>query len=332
MLNFLHDILTIDSTSGQEENLADFITTNYKPQNAVVEIQLIPNGKKNVYFKWGDPKIIFCSHLDTVPPYIAPSSDATTIYGRGACDAKGQIAVIYQACQELSAARQTDFGMLLLAGEEEGSYGAEVANQLISGCNYVIVCEPTGNKLISAAKGNLLFAGKIIGKTAHSGYPELGVSALETFHAFLNELAALDFPKDKMLGATTYNIGLLHSDNACNVIPDKITFNLLFRTTFATCNILQAMVTSLANEYIEINCLYGDLPQQFYVLPGFATDVVAFGSDAPKLFNLGKPLLYGPGSILVAHSTHEQVAIADLERAVIDLQKIYYTLSKEIKA
>lgn len=46
-------------------------------------------------------------------------------YGRGTCDAKGQIFAMWEACKQLEAKGCTDFGLLLLAGEETGSFGAK---------------------------------------------------------------------------------------------------------------------------------------------------------------------------------------------------------------
>ncbi|MEZ4689224.1 MAG: hypothetical protein R3A12_03210 [Ignavibacteria bacterium] len=40
------------------------------------------SGRTNVFFKWGEPKIIFNSHTDTVPPYIPPTKEDDIIKGR----------------------------------------------------------------------------------------------------------------------------------------------------------------------------------------------------------------------------------------------------------
>ena len=47
--------------------------------------------------------------------------------------------------------------------------------------------------------------------------------------------------------------------------------------------------------------------------------------------NLGKMVLYGPGSILDAHTHNEHIKIADMERAVDDLVKIYKSIITEEK-
>src|ERR1700747_1220414 len=49
------------------------------------------------------PAVVFSTHMDTVPPFIASSEDATRVYGRGSCDAKGIIAVQIAAAERLRA-------------------------------------------------------------------------------------------------------------------------------------------------------------------------------------------------------------------------------------
>jgi acetylornithine deacetylase len=218
----------------------------------------------------------------------------------------------------------------MLAGEEVGSYGAQTANKLIKGCKYVIVGEPTENKLIKAGKGNILIEFAISGKAAHSGYPKKGDNAIERFRVFLNNLKGLDFPEDEILGDTTYNAGLLSSDNAHNVISDNVSFKVFFRTTFATHNILEEKIKEICDEHIKYKVQYGDEPIEFHTVEGFETGIVSYGSDAPELFNLGKRLLYGPGTIFVAHTQEEHVVIEDLHKAVKDLKNIYHKLEKEI--
>lgn len=329
MIDFLIKIMETDSTSGTEEKLACYIADNFKPEGAVSELQEIPNGKKNVFFIWGNPEIIFCSHLDTVPPYIPPNIEGNIIKGRGSCDAKGQIAVMYETCRQLHMEGKTDFGLLILAGEEVGSYGAQTANKLIKGCKYVVVGEPTDNKLIRAGKGNLMTEVEIKGKASHSGYPDNGDDAVERLRVFLNKLKNINFPEDDILGRTTYNIGMLEAPNAHNVVPDAVKFRMFFRTTFKTHNLVKDALEKISDDKTNLNFVYGDEPIHFYTVEGFESGIVSYGSDAPMLGNLGKRLLYGPGSILTAHTENEHVKISDLNRAVVDLKNLYYKLSEE---
>ncbi len=328
MYKFLLNLMTIDSTTGSEHRLADYLVKNFKPVGATIKIQRTARKQKNIFFKWGKPKIVFCTHLDTVAPYIPPHQKAGIIHGRGACDAKGQITAMYETCRQLYQEGQKDFGLLLLADEEKKSTGAKTANKLVKHCKYIIIGEPTENKLITAAKGILLAEVTTTGKAAHSGYPEHGESAVENLRLFLNKLAAIKFPKDRQLGKTTYNVSLAKTINPLNVIPDKATCKILFRTTFTSHNHLEKIIKKLAGKKVQLKIINDGSPMSFFTVPGFKTGRVSFGSDAPHLSNLGKRLLYGPGNILNAHTENEQIKISELKKAVIDLKKLYYNLLK----
>ena len=143
------EMLMVDSTSGRERSLADFLAGRLLTgKNTLVRLDVdsmkadVPEGcglPQNLLFAWGAPKVLFCTHLDTVPPYILPSFDkeASMVRGRGTCDAKGQIFAMWEACKALEAKGYSDFGLLLLAGEETGSFGAKAFNALMSGTRTV---------------------------------------------------------------------------------------------------------------------------------------------------------------------------------------------------
>jgi len=333
LTEFLIDILKIDSTSGNENSVADHLINEYKPEGSVLDVIDIENGKKNLFYKWSNPEIIFCSHFDTVPPYIPPSLSecGDIIKGRGSCDAKGQIAVMAEVCEKLFESGETNFGLLMLAGEEVGSYGAIAANKVIKGCKYVIVGEPTENKLIRASKGNILVEFIFYGRSCHSGYPENGDDAVMRMASFIDRLRKYEFPDDEILGKTTFNIGKVNSDNAHNVVSEKAGLKIFFRTTKATHDLIKEIVHLLADDNTEVNFKYGDRPMDFVTVDGFDTGVVSYGSDAPELYNLGECLLYGPGSILDAHTENEFVNISDMNKAVDDLIDIYKKLKQKLQ-
>ena len=74
------------------------------------------------------PKVVFSTHMDTVPPFIPSSEDAARIYGRGSCDAKGIIAAQIAASERLRQ-QGVYVGLLFVVGEERDSQGAKVANE-----------------------------------------------------------------------------------------------------------------------------------------------------------------------------------------------------------
>ncbi|TRZ64599.1 M20/M25/M40 family metallo-hydrolase [bacterium] len=329
MIDFLMDIMRFDSTSGLENDLARHIASKHKPEGSECFIQETDEKRLNVFFKFGQPEIIFCSHLDTVPPYIPPSRDSNIIYGRGSCDAKGQLAYLLEAARQLNSEGHSNFGVLMVSGEEDGSQGAIRANREMKGLDYVIIGEPTGNKLVTASKGNLLVKINFYGKSCHSGYPEKGDSAFKRMIEFFDRLRELKFPRDRVLDKTTYNVGKLESPNAQNVISDFVTCKIFFRTTFVTDKSIKNKLNSIADDKTELEFVYGDEPMKFYTIEGFNTTVVSFGTDAPSFTNVKNKILYGPGDIIDAHTSGECVRISDLYKAVEDVKLIYKKVINE---
>jgi acetylornithine deacetylase len=329
MIDFLLDILRFNSTSGSENELAMYIFDKYKPKNSSSELQVTEEGRLNVFFKYGEPKIIFCSHLDTVPPYIESIKNGEIITGRGSCDAKGQLAFLFEVYKQLIDEGSSNIGMLMTSGEEDGSQGAIKANESLKNCKYLFIGEPTENKLIKAAKGNLLVKVSFKGKSCHSGYPQNGDNAVDQMIKFLNRLNSVDFPKDDVLGETTYNIGKLESKNAHNVVSDFSECKIFFRTTFATDKILKKKLVEMKDDKTELEFLYGDEPMNFHTVEGFRSDIVSFGTDAPAFTNVKNKLLYGPGSILDAHTEKEFIKIKDLHKAVEEVKLIYKKITNE---
>ena len=318
-----HKLLSFDSTSGKEREVASWLLENLDaPSKQAMEVG---DGTLNLLFSWGTPQVVFCTHMDTVPPYIPPVLDKEIIKGRGSCDAKGQIFAMYTACKELEASGCTNFGLLLLAGEETGSWGAKAFSKTGFEAPFLIVGEPTENKMVSASKGTLSYDLKFTGKAFHSGYPQYGVSAVDLFNEFYNKLKAVDWGLDPELGETTWNIGLLHSDNPQNILAPELTCRLYFRTTFVSHQAVQEWMAASAP---VVDFRGGDTPAHYVTLPGFASAPVAFGSDAPHLTGFGHKIICGPGSIRYAHRPDEHIEVKDLEEAVDLYVKMYRTLQR----
>ena len=356
-LNFFHRILNVDSTSGRESQLADMLAIEMQAPGRTIDVYEVGDGTRNLMVSWGEPKVVFCTHMDTVPPYISPAFSDGQVTGRGSCDAKGQIFAMYEACKELEVKGCTDFGLLLLAGEETGSFGAKAFSSMTSEAGkvweWVIVGEPTDNCMASAAKGTKSFEVTFAGQACHSGYPQNGQSAIMHFNEFMNALRSIVFPSDPVLGETTWNIGKLSSDNPQNILSDCLTCRVYFRTTFESdemvCNIMKNIAGPDAKlrfgrpkvqdgsdvvakevapwqKAMSVRAFGGDTPSRFEVLDGFESKPVAFGSDAPQLTCFRHKILCGPGSILVAHLDEEHVLIRDLQTAIDQYISMYETL------
>lgn len=319
------ELLSIDSTSGKERKVADWLLSTLEaPQKQAMEVG---DGTLNLLLSWGTPKVVFCTHMDTVPPYIPPKRIEGRINGRGACDAKGQIMAMYTACKELERHGCTDFGLLLLSGEETGSWGAKAFAKTEFTAPFLIVGEPTENKMVSASKGTKSYDLTFHGEAFHSGYPQYGTSAIDLFNEFYNALKAKDFGMDPVLGETTWNVGLLQSDNPQNILSPELKCRLYFRTTFTSDQEVQAFMEEMAGQVgHDVIPRGGDAPAKYVTLPGFQSGPVAFGSDAPHLTNFGHKIICGPGSIRYAHRPDEHILTEDLETAVQQYVKMYHQL------
>lgn len=314
--NLFKEILSFDSTSGKERDLALFLEKRLKTHRNKVQRFEVGDGTLNLLFSWGEPKLYFCTHIDTVPPYIPPVFEGELIKGRGSCDAKGQLFSMFTACLKLEEEGLDNFALLLLSGEETGSFGAKAYTRDCPGGELVIVGEPTDNYMASAAKGTRAFEVCIKGKSCHSGYPEQGVSSIRRFVDFMMMVETADFPDDPEQGRTTFNIGKLKSDNPQNILSPETTFRIYFRTTFASAPLVPAFMQSLQNEYTLINDLGGDEPMRFKTFEEIPSKTVAFGSDAPRLHKFKEKILCGPGSILTAHTAHERIEVQEIKKAV----------------
>ena len=330
---FFQELLSIDSTSGKERKVAEWLAERLPgmfpaANRPELRAEEVGDGTLNLLLTWGSPRIVFCSHLDTVPPYIPPTFADDVIKGRGSCDAKGQVFAIVEACKRLAEEGKTDFGMLLLAGEETGSWGAKAFAKTDFKAEYLVVGEPTDNCMVSASKGTKSFDLKFTGEPFHSGYPQYGVSAVDLFVEFVNALKAKDFGMDPVLGETTWNIGLVHSDNPQNILSPELACRLYFRTTFVSDEAVCRWMAEAQSGRLAVTPRGGDTPARYWTVEGLPAKSVAFGSDAPHLKNFTHKAICGPGSITVAHRDDEQVLAADLATAVEQYIALYQAVAK----
>lgn len=318
--SLLEKMMEIDSTSGKERELALMLHDCLQaPKKELFEVG---DGSLNLLLSWGTPKVVFCSHMDTVPPYIAPVIEGELVKGRGACDAKGQLFAMYTACKALEAQGKEGFALLAVSGEETGSWGAKAFGETLQ-APLLVIGEPTDNIPVSACKGTKSYDLHFEGVPFHSGYPEKGRSAVDMFMDFMICLEVeAEFPHDKILGETTWNVGMLHSDNAQNILSPALDCRIYFRTTFASDALVQKWMARPVPG-LSVRARGGDSPAMYHVPEGFKGKPVAFGSDAPHLQGFEKKIICGPGSIFTAHTDNECVTVSELEKAVQNYMSFY---------
>jgi acetylornithine deacetylase/succinyl-diaminopimelate desuccinylase-like protein len=229
------------------------------------------------------------------------------------------------AADRLAASGEDRVDLLLLVGEEKGSDGARAANHLPATSRFLINGEPTESRLASGAKGSLRVTVKTRGREAHSAYPHLGRSAIEPMLELLPTIRSLPLPADATLGDTTVNIGTIRGGTEANIIPGECEAELMFRLVGDVATV-KALVEQWASGRAEIT--YGSyIPaQHFHVVPGFDVAPVAYTSDIPLLGRWGTPLLFGPGSIHVAHTPNEHIDVRELRASVDTYERLVRSL------
>ncbi len=330
VLELTKALVNIPSVTGGEGALADFLVRLLRGRGYDVLEQPVGAAPRRNLFAALDPhpSVVFCTHMDTVPGEAHAAEDASFIYGRGACDAKGVMAALITAAGNLAAEGRRDVGLLFVVGEETDSVGAKTANSLARGSKYLVVGEPTGNVLGSGHLGILTVALAAKGRRIHSAFPHLGESAVEKLLDVLADLRRLDLGRDPVLGPTRMSIVQISGGEAPNVIPDSARAVVSLRTGVSPDGLLE-LVRAAAGTRAEIEVISKSDPQSLHTVPGFESAVMPFGSDIPHLRAFGAPLLVGPGSALDAHTAGEKVAKSQLREAVDLYQKLARELGRE---
>jgi len=313
-------LIDIESITGQEKAVGEYVFALLSRLAAstggAVERMTVGPERFNVLATWGTPVVTLSTHFDTVPPFFPSSEDEEFVRGRGSCDAKGILAAMVCAVERLLDEGRRNLGLLFVVGEEKDSLGALTAREHPRGAKFVINGEPTENKLAIGSKGALRFVVTAKGRLAHSAYPELGDSAIEKLLDALNAVRKLPLPTDEVLGKSTLNIGTISGGRAPNVIADEARADLMFRTV-GDPEPIRAALREALNGRVEIEEALHTPALQMETVSGFATTVVAYTTDIPNFGGAwGKPLLIGPGSILLAHTAEERIPKAQLLEAI----------------
>jgi acetylornithine deacetylase len=314
---FTRDLVDVPSLTGEEAAVGRLLAERLAAWGFEVSTQPVDGDRFNVLARVGDPLVVLSTHMDTVPPFIPFREDETRIHGRGACDAKGIVAAMVFAARLLRDEGAKDFGLLFVVGEEDGSQGAIAANLLPNRCRYLVNGEPTESQQATGGKGVLRVLLEASGRAAHAAYPERGDSAIEKLLDVLADIRGATWPVSDRLGPTTCNIGVISGGIKANVIPDAASAELMFRTVTDPEEVL-AQTHAVVRDRVHVKPGLRMRPIETHTVSeiGGEETVVRFGTDIPWLDRWGEPLLFGPGSIHVAHTPHEFIEKAEQARAV----------------
>ena len=207
----------------------------------------------------------------------------------------------------------------------------------------VVIGEPTSLRVVRLHKGMLRLQLSFTGRAAHSGYPHLGRNAIEPAARAVTALAELRLtmererpPHGEHFPEVPYaalNVGLVSGGSAVNVVPDRCTvqvgIRLLpgMRAEDVTERVRAAVAAALPSEPVELTSL-GESPAMMLdesaelfrdlreLVGRSGTESVAFATDGGWLQRAGyRCVVFGPGSIEVAHRPNEFLPVAEFERA-----------------
>ena len=323
------ELINIESITMNEAAVGEFLFTRLGALGFASEKMPVEAGRFNIYAHCGKPAdLVFSTHIDTVPPFFPSREDDEKIHGRGACDTKGIIAAMLAAALRLKK-DGLPIGLLFVVGEERDSAGAKVANRHVPepAPRFLINGEPTENRVAIASKGALRVEIVARGTMAHSAYPHLGESAIDKLLDALERVRELHLPSNPDVGPCTMNIGVIEGGRAPNVISDYAKAQLLFRTVGPSTDVIE-QIKAASGAAVETTAVL-DIP--FVKLRTFAdvpTFVAAYTTDIPALSHWGEPILFGPGSIHVAHTDGEYIE-KQQQLAAVDL---YERMARELLA
>ena len=313
-LAFARELVDIDSTTGIEHACGRFLSQRLAALGYAVAEQPVADGRFNVLATVETPTVVLSTHFDCVPPFFPSAMRDGRLYGRGACDAKGILAAQVAASERLRTAGERRVGLLFVVGEERGSDGAVAANNVAPGSRFLVNGEPTGSKLATGTRGALRVRLRARGRAGHSSAPEQFESAIEKLVDAVVRLRGLQLPADPLFGETFYTVGVIEGGVAPNVVPAQASAEVMFRIVGDAGEVLAAVKT--LEPLVEVEETLRVPPVRLHTLPGMPADSFPFTTDIPLLSTWGAPLLFGPGSILVAHTDDEYLDIAEFDASI----------------
>ena len=313
-LAFARELIDIDSTTGNEAAAGTWLAAKLRSLGYQVVEQPVEGERFNVLAAIDPPDIVLSTHFDCVPPFFPSGVREGRLYGRGSCDAKGILAAQVAAVERLRARGETCVGLLFVVGEERGSDGATAANRHQQSSRFLVNGEPTSSKVAAGTRGILRVRLRAKGRAGHSSAPEQFESAIEKLVDALVGLRRLPWPANDVFGATSYSVGLIDGGVAPNVVPADASAEVMFRIVGDADDVLRVVKT--LEPLVAVEEVLRVPPVQLTTIPGMPSQSFPFTTDIPLLDRWGAPLLYGPGSFLVAHTDDEHLSIAEFEASI----------------
>jgi succinyl-diaminopimelate desuccinylase len=334
----------VPSPIGEEKPLADVVEA--EGRRAGWEVERVGNSVVFGRFQGHRPALLLVGHLDTVPlqegDFPARRSGGR-VFGRGASDMKGALALMLALAQELDRTRLPLDLALAFYDREEGPYEESGLGPLLAArpdlkaAQLALCLEPTDLALQVGCCGSLHATLTFRGRAAHSARPWQGKNAVHEAGALLFHLQALQ-PREVRFGELAYrevfSVTRIEGFTGRNVVPAKCELNLNFR--FAPGRSIEDAeqeVRALAERF-GAECLVTDrapagpvvidnpLVRRLRALTGVPMEAKQAWTDVARLGLLGIPAAnLGPGEQAQAHQKGESCAEEALERGYVLLRR-----------
>ena len=344
-----------------EELVADYLKNRARKAGLEIETQATNSGRDNLIVRLkplgqATHRIILAPHMDTVggdlDKIFRPTKKGERLHGRGACDTKGSVAVMFHAMEHLAKRHRpanTEIVFIGFVDEECNQTGSRAFSKLKLKANLALVGEPTRCRVVTAHKGDLWLRLSTRGKAAHGARPELGRNAVHTMAKCIDAIETeyaqnLGKRRHPVLGHPTINTGIVRGGSQPNIVPDVCEADLDRRTlpgeSFTT-------ISREIGEVLKKRGLKARLTNvKGYTCPAMETDPklpmvqqlmrtvrqtkplgVDYYCDAANIATTGVPaIVWGPGDIAQAHTADEWISIRQLERGMDVLTRFLLSL------
>ena len=375
-------LVAFDSTS-RNSNLpiADFLCDYLGRPGIRIDRNPSPDGGKANVVAWVGPEprddragLVLSGHMDVVPadedgwrndPFtLADEGDRWV--ARGACDMKGFLALATNLAVEAAEAGagrlRAPLALVFTYDEEVGTLGARrLLESYPEGRTLprsAIIGEPTSLRVARAHKGHLKLRITLRGRSAHSGYPHLGVNAIEPAGRVIVALTRLreELEQEPALNRDLFpevpyvplNLGTVHGGSAINVVPDRCVVEIgvrplpgvsseelterVRRTALAAAAPCEPDIEVLSDSPPMLLDESAPIHRHLCGLVGQESGAtVSFATDAGWLQRLGIDCaIFGPGTIEVAHKPNEHLPKAELAAARGLLERTVRTFCEEV--
>lgn len=339
-----------------EHRVTAFLENFFKTRSIACERQTVAPRRDNIIARVDSTDAqrtyLFEVHQDTVPveamtvdPFGGEVRDGK-LYGRGACDVKGSMAVMLRVLERLANEKPPGAASLILActvDEEHTFLGVQELVKKVK-ADFAVVAEPTKLQIVDAHKGVVRWKVRTPGRACHSSRPEQGVNAiyrmgklLGAIEEYAKELHATK--ADPRLGSPTLSVGRIDGGVSVNTVPDDCVIEIDRRLlpgenpADAPRDFEQFLKRHPAIDFpfncepVWLNCPplnpvgSAELTQRLgkaidRVVGAHTVHAVPFGTDASTIADAGIPaVVFGPGDIAQAHTCDEWIEIAEMEKA-----------------